>query len=107
MITIIATCPMCGEIRLNPDQILLFEPPTYTSTGEPNTAPDSEYQFVCPQCSQTISKPCDLQTVCMLLSAGITPTPRKDLPISLEDVAGFSRMLTATDELCAYLDGAA
>jgi hypothetical protein len=94
--TIKATCPLCGEIDLTPQDIKL----TIGSS-------DKTYGFNCPLCSDYIEKAADDRVVRLLLSGGVLPTivdvpaealePRAGSPISLDDLLEFHELLATED----------
>lgn len=96
MTTIKATCPLCGEIDLTPQDIKLIIGST-----------DKTYGFSCPMCSDYIEKAADDRVVRLLLSGGVLPTivdapaeareARSGSPISLDDLLEFHELL-ATDD---------
>jgi hypothetical protein len=79
MTTIRTRCPSCGEVDMLADDISL----TLEASGD-----RGEYGFVCPSCSDEVSKPANRKTVALLIAAGVEPsvgdvatTPREELPI--------------------------
>jgi hypothetical protein len=61
MTTIRSTCPLCGEVDLRPEQILLHVPRDGRSV----------YQFMCPACLDPVEKPADGKVAALLVSAGV------------------------------------
>ncbi len=98
MTTIKATCPLCGEIDLTADDILLL------IVGNPGV---NTYGFSCPDCREFIQKPADDRVVRLLLSGGVLPTmihiPAEALerrdgpPIDHDDLLAFHEMLAQDD----------
>jgi hypothetical protein len=79
MTTIRTRCPACGEVDMVADEISL----TLDASGD-----RGEYGFVCPSCSDPVSKPANRKTVALLIAAGVEPSvgdidhqlPRRTLP---------------------------
>ena len=61
MTTIRSDCPLCGEVDLRPEQILLHVPHDGRSV----------YQFMCPACLDPVEKPADRKVAALLVSAGV------------------------------------
>ena len=61
MTTIRSNCPLCGEVDLRPEQILLHVPHDGRSV----------YQFMCPACLDPVEKPADRKVAALLVSAGV------------------------------------
>jgi hypothetical protein len=66
MTTIKATCPVCGEVELTPEDLQLMVC---------RQAELSYYAFRCPHCLDEVRKPADEQVVSLLVSGGVRPTP--------------------------------
>lgn len=64
MTTIKATCPVCGEVALTADDIVL----RIAAVSETNS-----YGFSCPRCTNFIQKPADERIVHLLLTGGVRP----------------------------------
>lgn len=98
MTTIKATCPVCGEIDLTADDIVLRIGPSKTV----NT-----YGFTCPTCGDFVQKTADERIIRLLLSGGVVPVPihvpaevlepREGPPFTYDDVLDFHEMLEADD----------
>jgi hypothetical protein len=98
MTTIKATCPICGEVDLTADDILL----RIGAAEGSNT-----YGFTCPTCAEFIEKPADERIVRLLLSGGVLPTlihvpaealePKSGPPISHDDILEFHELLQGDD----------
>ena len=106
MTTIKASCPLCGEVQLTPEDVSLMVC---------SSAPLSYYAFDCPTCHQEVRKPADDHVVSLLVSGGVPATPW-DLPaealevkcgpqLSYDDLLDFGLQLASTD-LLAGLAGA-
>ena len=107
MTTIKASCPLCGEVQLRPEDVSLM----VCSSA----APLSYYAFDCPTCHEQVRKPADDHVVSLLLSGGVPATPW-DLPaealeahagpqLGYDDLLDFALQLGETD-LLASLAGA-
>ena len=98
MTTIKATCPTCGEVSLDAEDILL-------RIGSAQAA--STYGFSCPDCRAFIEKPADERVVRLLLSGGVMPTlvnmPAEALetklgpPLDYDDLLAFHELLEQDD----------
>jgi len=66
MTTIKASCPMCGDVELTPEQMRLVVC---------NRSEWSYYAFQCPNCADEVRKPADSEIVSLLKSGGVTITP--------------------------------
>ena len=66
MTTIKATCPYCGEVDLDAEDILL----RIGAARGSNT-----YGFSCPTCGDFVEKRADDRVVRLLLSGGVIPVP--------------------------------
>jgi hypothetical protein len=60
--TIKASCPVCGDVELTADDIDL---------RVASHAPLSSYSFVCPSCSDVVTKHADDHIVSLLMSGGV------------------------------------
>ena len=73
-------CPACGEVDMVADEISLV----LEASGD-----RGEYGFVCPSCSDPVSKPANRKTVALLIAAGVEPSvgdidhavPNRTLPV--------------------------
>lgn len=63
MTTIKATCPVCGEVSLRPEEIEL--------RVDGSTGCDSYYAFTCPSCLAVVRKPADQRVIRLLISGGV------------------------------------
>lgn len=105
MTTIKATCPVCGEVDLTADDVLL----RIGAGSSPNT-----YGFSCPRCREFIEKPADERVVRLLLSGGVMPTmvhvpaevlERRDgPPLNYDDLLDFHQALERGDWLQELFD---
>lgn len=62
MTTIKATCPVCGDVDLTPNDVRL-------TVAE--AAGWATYTFTCSECHEDIEKPADEEVVALLSSAGV------------------------------------
>jgi hypothetical protein len=100
MTTIRTRCPSCGEVDMVADEISLI----LEASGD-----RGEYGFVCPSCSDPVSKPANRKTVALLIAAGVEPSvgdldhelPSRELPA---DDLGPDRDATpfTLDDLIAF-----
>lgn len=98
MTTIKASCPLCGEVSLTADDILL----RIGSSEAQNT-----YGFDCPTCSEFVEKPADERVIKLLLSGGVMPVvsnlpaetrERHEGPaITYDDILAFHELLKTDD----------
>ena|SRR2546421_233022 len=98
MTTIKATCPVCGEVDLTADDILL----RIGASQDSNT-----YGFTCPDCGEFVQKPADDRVIRLLLSGGVMPmlvhVPAEALeahsgpPINHDDLLAFHELLDTED----------
>ena len=105
MTTIKATCPICWEVDLTAEDILL----RIGAAQGSNT-----YGFTCPRCAEFIEKPADERVVRLLLSGGVMPTlvhvpaealePKVGPPINHDDILEFHELLQG-DEWIRDLTG--
>lgn len=68
MTKIRASCPECGEVDLRPDDVLL----RVVRTADGAVDDDSVYRFLCPSCTDVISKPADGRIVELLRGGGVS-----------------------------------
>lgn len=67
MTRIRATCPLCGEVDLKPEDVRLeIVRDTAGEVGEGST-----YRFPCPTCREVVSKPADERIARMLATGGV------------------------------------
>lgn len=98
MTTIKATCPLCGEVSLTAEDILL-------RLGA--SSADNTYGFDCPDCGEFVEKPADERVIKLLLSGGVLPAmnsthaePKKTRsgpPINYDDILAFHELLKSDD----------
>ncbi|MBA3431628.1 MAG: hypothetical protein H0U16_09135 [Actinobacteria bacterium] len=98
MTTIKANCPICGEVALTAEDIVLRIGPV----DEANS-----YGFSCPRCEEFVEKPADERIVRLLLSGGVRPCPvdvpaevleyRSGPPITPDDLLEFHQFLERDD----------
>ena len=62
MTTIRASCPTCGDVELTVKDV------TVRVCAEDNSG---TYSFVCPECTQAVSKPAEPRIVDLLVSSGV------------------------------------
>jgi uncharacterized protein YlaI len=98
MTTIKATCPLCGEVSLGPQDIELRIHPA----GDERDF----YAFTCPECDDRVRKPADSRIVRLLRTGGVEPiVPRPhpepgpgDLaPLTHDDLLDFHQLLQRDD----------
>ena len=83
MTTIKATCPTCGDVDLTPADV------TVTVARELGW---STYSFTCAECTDSVCKPADEETVRLLTGAGVR-VERMAIPLEYLE----SRVLTRTN----------
>lgn len=98
MTTIKASCPVCGEVDLTAEDVIL----RIGATRAVNT-----YGFTCPTCADFVEKTADERIVRLLLSGGVVPVPvhvpaevletRSGPPINYDDVLEFHEGLKRDD----------
>lgn len=98
MTTIKASCPLCGEVSLTADDILL----RIGATEVENT-----YGFDCPICTEFVEKPADERVIKLLLSGGVMPVvsnlpaevreKRSGPAITYDDILAFHELLKTDD----------
>lgn len=98
MTTIKATCPLCGEVDLTAEEILL---------RVANGGRASSYGFSCPGCCDFVEKAADDRVVKLLLSGGVIPllvnVPAEILevhegpPLTYDDALAFHEMLSGEE----------
>lgn len=98
MTTIKATCPLCGEVSLTAEDILL-------RLGVASR--DNTYGFDCPDCGEFVEKPADERVIKLLLSGGVMPVmsgvpaeakeTRSGPPIDYDDILAFHELLKEDD----------
>lgn len=65
MTTIKASCPVCGDVELTPEQMQLIVC---------NLVERSYYAFECPNCTDEVRKPADEEIISLLQSGGVAAT---------------------------------
>lgn len=98
MTTIKATCPVCGDVDLTPEDVLLT---VAQSAGW------AVYSFNCTGCMDSVEKPADDEVVALLSSAGVqvdqVPAEALELhagpSLSYDDVLDFALWLESHDNL--------
>jgi len=98
MTTIKASCPVCGDIELTPEQMRLVVC---------NRSELSYYAFQCTNCTDEVRKPADDEIVSLLQSGGVTPTqwhiPAEAMEehygatISYDEILDFALWLDSND----------
>lgn len=84
MTRIRATCPLCGEVDLKPEQIQLEI--VRDMAGE--VGDGSTYRFPCPTCREVVTKPADERVARLLATGGVAiAITRTDL--DLDELASF------------------
>ncbi len=79
MTTIKASCPVCGDVELTPEQMQLIVC---------NQAERSYYAFHCPNCTDQVRKPADEEIITLLQSGGVEATDWHIPAEALEDHYG-------------------
>lgn len=102
MTTIKASCPVCGEVELTPDDVRLMVC---------NLAQLSYYAFDCPACRDEVRKPADEHVVALLVSGGVQRTlwelPSEALEervgpvLTYDDLLDFALALGQSDMVAA------
>lgn len=95
MATIIAHCPVCGEVKLKPEDVVL----------DIDMCGPNFYRFACSGCDDTIEKPADERIVRLLMSGGVHARFRRfgdrydddAPPITNDEVLDFILQLERTD----------
>jgi len=62
-----ATCPMCGEVDLRPDEVVL----RVVRDADGMVSDDSSYRFDCPDCAESVVKPADRRIADLLTTGGV------------------------------------
>lgn len=83
MTRIRANCPECGEVDLRPYDIEL----EVVRDAEGEIGAGSAYRFVCPDCSDLVSKPADAR-IARLLATGGVPMVVTEGPDGPDDTGG-------------------
>ncbi len=101
MTRIRATCPMCGEVDLRPDDIEL----DIIRDVIEDVAEGSCYRFSCPTCTETVTKPADQRIARLLTTGGVSVRvqgqhnePHPEAPgdgpaLTLDDLISFHQLL--------------
>lgn len=99
-----ATCPICGDVIITPDEVRLVIHPDPDRT---------HYIFACPVCRERVAKAACEQIVTMLKRVGVVPVliviPAEALeehagrPVTWDDVLDFRAGLDGTSDLVAVL----
>ncbi len=79
MTTIKASCPVCGDVELTPEQMRLVVC---------NRQEWSYYAFQCTTCADEVRKPADAEIVSLLKSGGVGVTPWHIPAEALEEHTG-------------------
>lgn len=84
MTRIRATCPLCGEVELKPEEIQLeIIRDTAGEVGDGST-----YRFPCPTCSEVVTKPADERVARMLATGGVAIAITR-VSIDLDELASL------------------
>jgi predicted RNA-binding Zn-ribbon protein involved in translation (DUF1610 family) len=62
-----ATCPMCGEVDLRPDEVVL----RVVRDEDGLVSDSSSYRFDCPDCDESVVKPADGRIADLLTTGGV------------------------------------
>jgi hypothetical protein len=112
MTRICATCPVCGEVELDPTDIVLHR----VLDGDGELVAGSCYRFSCPECALYVEKPADAKIAALLTTGGVPvedapePTaaaavtghpeaPEPGPPLTLDDLLDLHLALEAPDWL--------
>ena len=79
MTTIKASCPVCGDVELTPEEMRLVVC---------NRSEWSYYAFQCTRCTDEVRKPADSEIVALLKSGGVAVTPWHIPAEALEEHSG-------------------
>jgi hypothetical protein len=79
MTTIKASCPVCGDVELTPEEMRLVVC---------NRSELSYYAFQCTRCADEVRKPADSEIVALLKSGGVAVTPWHIPAEALEEHSG-------------------
>jgi hypothetical protein len=98
MTTIKASCPVCGDVELTPEQMRLVVC---------NRSDWSYYAFQCPNCTDEVRKPADDEIISLLQSGGVAASewhiPAEAMeehygaPISYDEILDFALWLDGND----------
>ncbi|MGH8870185.1 MAG: hypothetical protein ACRDYU_19620 [Actinomycetes bacterium] len=104
MTTIKASCPVCGDVELTPDQMRLVVC---------SKADWSYYAFDCPGCADEVSRGADDEVVRLLISGGVRAETwhvpdevfevRDGAPLSYDELLDFALWLRENDRLTTGL----
>lgn len=86
MTRIRATCPLCGEVDLKPEEIQL----EIVRDTEGEVGDGSTYRFPCPTCREVVTKPADERVARLLATGGVA--------------IAITRTALDVDELASLLD---
>ena len=108
MTIIKATCPVCGDVQLNRDQVRLVLHPVRDR---------SFYSFTCNVCDDEVRKPADDHIVSLLMSGGVRAQvwevpaealePKPGPALGYDDLLDFVLQLGRDDMLSARATAAA
>lgn len=104
MTTIKASCSVCGDVSLTPNDVRLIVCSNETW---------SYYAFNCPECTDEVRKPADEEIIALLISGGVSAQqwhiPAEALedhagePISYDELLDFALWLDEHDDITATL----
>jgi predicted RNA-binding Zn-ribbon protein involved in translation (DUF1610 family) len=106
-----ATCPACGEVDLQPDDVVLH----IVRAPDGVVADGSEYRFLCPSCTDEVAKPADERIAQLLTTGGVhvaeaapalPPHPEAPLPgppLTLDDLLDLHLGLERDDWFSSLL----
>ena len=95
MTTIKASCPMCGDVELTPEQMRLVVC---------NRSEWSYYAFQCPNCADEVRKPADSEIVSLLKSGGVTSTAWHIPAEAMEEHSGATISYDEILDFALWLD---
>jgi hypothetical protein len=96
MTTIKASCPVCGDVELTPEQMRLVVC---------NRSEWSYYSFQCTSCHDEVRKPADDEIVSLLKSGGVAVTPWHIPAEAFEDHFGATISYDEILDFALWLDG--
>jgi predicted RNA-binding Zn-ribbon protein involved in translation (DUF1610 family) len=74
-----ATCPMCGEVDLRPDEVVL----RVVRNEEGVVSDSSSYRFDCPDCEESVIKPADGRIAELLTTGGVPIEEGDEQPVQM------------------------
>ncbi len=96
MTTIKASCPVCGDVELTPEQMRLVVC---------NRSDWSYYAFQCPNCTDEVRKPADDEIISLLQSGGVTASNWHIPAEAMEEHYGAAISYDEVLDFALWLDG--